>query len=106
MADRRDRIVFDRAFFREQGKKRWKGVAPVERQKLGSAAGHSYWDKLSPEERSAEMKRRAAKRLKKKGPQSTVHGRTPKAATASSPPRKKPAPRRSADQGSDAGRRK
>jgi hypothetical protein len=29
-------------------------------------ASLAYWGKLSPEERSAEMKRRAAKRKKKK----------------------------------------
>ena len=31
-----------------------------------SNASRAYWDALCPEERSAEMKRRAAKRKKKK----------------------------------------
>ncbi len=35
------------------------------REKIG-AASRAYWDSLSPEERSAEMKRRARKRKRRK----------------------------------------
>ena len=59
-----------RKFFQEQGslggKKAWVKKTKAEKQAVASNAGRAYWDALSPEERSAEMKRRAAKRKKKK----------------------------------------
>jgi hypothetical protein len=58
-----------REFFRQQGKlggkKRATGMTPEQRSKTASEASRAYWDSMSPEERSAEMKRRAAKRKKK-----------------------------------------
>ena len=50
----------------EAGRRRWKGTTKKERKELASKAVGSFWAKLSPEERSAEMKRRAAKRKRTK----------------------------------------
>lgn len=50
----------------DAGKARWKGVSAKERKELMRQASRAYWDSLSPEERSAEMKRRAKKRKRKK----------------------------------------
>jgi hypothetical protein len=61
------------------GRKRWKDVTPEERSRLmteaikkrhgvtdpkvrtelAALASHAYWDSMTPEQRSAEMKRRA-----------------------------------------------
>jgi hypothetical protein len=46
------------------GQKRWAGVGAAERKRLTAQASHAFWDRLSPAERSAEMKRRAVKRRK------------------------------------------
>jgi len=49
---------------------RWERAGAEEKQKTASQASRGYWDKLTPEERSAEMKRRAEVRKrnrKKKG---------------------------------------
>jgi hypothetical protein len=58
-----------REYFRQQGakgaKKRWKSKTAEEKSAIASNASHAYWDSMSPEERSAEMKRRAAKRKKR-----------------------------------------
>jgi hypothetical protein len=43
----------------EAGRRRWRGVGKEARTKLAGAAAGSYWAKLTREERSAEMKRRA-----------------------------------------------
>jgi hypothetical protein len=43
----------------EAGRRRWRGVGKEARTKLAGAAASSYWAKLTREERSAEMKRRA-----------------------------------------------
>jgi hypothetical protein len=43
----------------EAGRRRWRGVGKEARTKLAGAAAGSYWAKLTPEERSVEMKRRA-----------------------------------------------
>jgi hypothetical protein len=43
----------------EAGRRRWRGVNKKARAKLTSEAVSALWAKLSPEERSAEMKRRA-----------------------------------------------
>ena len=58
--------VLDREFFAEARRKGWAHKSEAERKAVASNAGRAYWGKLSPEERSAEMKRRAAKRKKKK----------------------------------------
>ena len=44
------------------GRKRWEGVGEEERKRLTAQASHAFWDHLSAEERSAEMRRRAMKR--------------------------------------------
>lgn len=41
---------------------RWRGKSKEEKKAAASAASRAFWAKLSPEERSAEMKRRAKKR--------------------------------------------
>ena len=50
----------------DMGRRRWAGVAEEKRReelsKIQSKGGRSAWAKMTPEERSAEMKRRAAKR--------------------------------------------
>jgi Spy/CpxP family protein refolding chaperone len=51
---------------KQAGQKRWKGVSVRRRKELMKTASRKYWDSLTPEQRSAEMKRRAAKRKKKK----------------------------------------
>jgi hypothetical protein len=43
----------------EAGRRRWKGTTRKQRKELASKAVGSFWAKLSPEQRSAEMKRRA-----------------------------------------------
>ena len=50
----------------DAGKKRWKGVRKKEHREISAKGGQSAWAGMTPEERSAEMKRRAAKRKKKK----------------------------------------
>jgi len=45
---------------------RWKGKTKAEKSASAKSAASAYWERLSPEERSAEMKRRAAKRKKRK----------------------------------------
>jgi hypothetical protein len=42
--------------------KRWRNTTQEERQKAASLAGRAAWANLTPEERSVEMKRRAAVR--------------------------------------------
>ena len=55
-------------YFRQQGKlggkKRATALTPEKLAEAASKAGKAYWAKMTPEERSAEMKRRAAKRKK------------------------------------------
>jgi len=60
MAD--DDKVFSREFFAEHRRKAWAKVKKEDRKKILSKARkglHRFWDSLTPEERSAEMKRRA-----------------------------------------------
>jgi hypothetical protein len=45
--------------------KRIKKISPRRRREIAGQASRAYWDRLTPEERSAEMKRRSAKRKKK-----------------------------------------
>ena len=54
-----DVIVIPRARLRAAGRKRWKGVPKSDRRRIAGAAGNAFWAKLTPEERSVEMKRRA-----------------------------------------------
>ena len=56
--------VLDREFFAEAARKGWAKKTVAEKKAVTSHASRAYWDKLSPEERSAEMKRRAKKRKK------------------------------------------
>ncbi len=44
---------------------RWAGKTQAEKQATASHASRAYWDSLTPEQRSAEMKRRAKKRKRK-----------------------------------------
>jgi len=44
------------------GRQRAKKMTPKERSAASAEASRAYWDALSPEQRSAEMKRRAKKR--------------------------------------------
>jgi hypothetical protein len=50
-------------------KKRWANSSEKEKQEAAAHASRGYWDKLTAEQRSAEMKRRAKVRAKnrKKG---------------------------------------
>jgi hypothetical protein len=43
-------------------RKRWAKATKAEKQAAVSHASRAYWDSLTPEQRSAEMKRRAKKR--------------------------------------------
>jgi hypothetical protein len=49
---------------RRARKKRWENSTEEEKKAAVSNASRAYWDALSPEERSAEMKRRAVVRAK------------------------------------------
>jgi hypothetical protein len=49
---------------REAGRKRWKNVSDQDRRVLAAKAGKAAWASMSAEEKSAEMKRRAAVRAK------------------------------------------
>jgi hypothetical protein len=59
-----------RDYLAETRRKAWKRVPKEKRQAHASKAVQSYWDRMSPEERSAEMKRRAAKRKRRLPPKS------------------------------------
>jgi hypothetical protein len=48
------------------GRARLKSLSPAERVKIASNAGKAAWANMNIEERSAEMKRRAAKRTRPK----------------------------------------
>lgn len=56
-------------FFTALGKRgaviRWAGKTAEDKSATAQHASRAYWDSLSPEERSAEMKKRAAKRKMK-----------------------------------------
>lgn len=51
---------------RALARKRWEGISAEERREHQAAAARSGWANMSPEERSAEIKRRAKKRRPKK----------------------------------------
>lgn len=57
---------FDReAIERWQQQREVKHMTPEERSEAAAKSGRSQWERLTPEQRSAEMKRRAAMRKKK-----------------------------------------
>lgn len=58
-------LEFFRALGRKGAKTRWAGKSEDERKATAQVASRAYWDSMTPEQRSAEMKRRAAKRKKK-----------------------------------------
>ena len=62
-------VVLNREFFAKARKKAWAKLSAADRKQAASKAGSSYWANMSPEQRSAEMKRRAKVRAKnrKKG---------------------------------------
>ena len=64
--NRFERMVDLRTHLRRASRARWSKATKAEKQEAASNASRAYWDALSPEERSAEMKRRAAKRKKRK----------------------------------------
>lgn len=53
-----------KAHLRKAARARWAKASKKEKTAAASKASRAYWDALTPEERSAEMKRRAAKRKK------------------------------------------
>jgi hypothetical protein len=55
-----------RTHLRRARAKRWKGRSKAEKKAAASQAGKAFWVKLTPEERSAEMKRRAKVRASKR----------------------------------------
>jgi len=48
----------------EAGRKRWRGVKKKDHLAVSAKGGKSAWASMTPEERSAEMKRRAEVRAK------------------------------------------
>jgi hypothetical protein len=50
---------------RKAARKRWAKATNKEKAASASKASRAYWDALTPKQRSAEMKRRAAKRKKR-----------------------------------------
>jgi hypothetical protein len=61
-----ERMVDLRTHLRKAARARWSKATKAEKQAAASKASRAYWDALSPEERSVEMRRRAAKRKKRK----------------------------------------
>jgi len=53
-----------RTHLRRAVRKRWANATEEEKKEATSKAGRASWAKLTPEQRSAEMKRRAAVRAK------------------------------------------
>lgn len=48
------------------GRRRWAGVSEEDRREHQASAAGSYWANMTAKQRSAEMKRRAAKRAPRK----------------------------------------
>ena len=62
-------VVVDlRTHLKRALRKRWANATQEEKKQAASHAVRAYWDRLTPAERSAEMKRRAKKRKKKATP--------------------------------------
>lgn len=55
-----------RTHLRKAARKRWANASEKEKKDTASHASRAYWDSMTPEQRSAEMKRRAAKRKLRK----------------------------------------
>jgi hypothetical protein len=55
-----------RTHLRKAARARWAKASEKEKKETASHASRAYWDSMTPEQRSAEMKRRAAKRRKRK----------------------------------------
>ncbi len=55
-----------RAYFSEIGRKAWKGMSAKVKKERASRAARLRWEAMTPEERSAEMKRRAVVRKRNK----------------------------------------
>lgn len=55
-----------REHLRRARERRWKGKTKKDKQAAASLMSRAYWDSLSPAQRSAEMKRRAAVRARNK----------------------------------------
>jgi len=55
-----------REHLRRAAKTRWAKATKEEKAATAAHASRAYWDSLSREERSKEMKRRAAKRKRRK----------------------------------------
>lgn len=55
-----------RQYLAERTREQWRRVSKKKRSELASHAAKGYWDSLTPEQRQAEMKRRAAVRKKKR----------------------------------------
>lgn len=51
---------------KQAGRKRWEGVSAKRRKELMKTASCAYWNSLTPEERSMEMRRRAKVRAARK----------------------------------------
>jgi hypothetical protein len=55
-----------RTHLRRAVRKRWANATEADKKKAAAHASHAYWDALAPAQRSAEMKRRAKVRAKRK----------------------------------------
>jgi hypothetical protein len=60
-----DRKVL-RAVMSELGRRRSKKLSPTQRKEIASLGGKAVWADISPEERSARMKKVAAARTRRK----------------------------------------
>jgi len=56
---------------RALGRRRWVGVSADEHARIAGSGGRSAWANMTAKERSAEMKRRAAKRKKRPAKEAT-----------------------------------
>jgi electron transfer flavoprotein alpha/beta subunit len=66
IADKMPPVVSLKEHLKRARAARWKGKTKAEKSASAKSAANAYWSRLSPEERSAEMKRRASKRKKRK----------------------------------------
>lgn len=55
-----------RQHLKKAARARWAKATTKEKKASASKASRAYWDALTPAQRSAEMKRRAAKRKRRK----------------------------------------
>jgi hypothetical protein len=59
----------------EAGRKRWRGVGKEEHRAIASKGGKTSWANMTPEERSAENKRRAQVRAQNRAKKSAPRRR-------------------------------